>query len=132
MARNRSADRYPLRRPAPAPVRAGGLRGGGFSPPAHHARQAQHLPLPAQDKATPHPFCYRIPRDGQCLPHHILDFVLTREQWRKRMFNLWGRIVYWFRWLVLLVSLAMVVASVVTIFGLATSLKTNDNGDLSM
>jgi putative drug exporter of the RND superfamily len=48
------------------------------------------------------------------------------------MFNAWGHFVYRFRWLVLVVSLALVAGSVVAILTLATSLKTSDSGAASM
>ena len=48
------------------------------------------------------------------------------------MFGAWGRFVYRFRWLVLIVSLALVTASVLVVLNLQTSLATSDRGDRSM
>ena len=48
------------------------------------------------------------------------------------MFGAWGRFVYRFRWLVLLVSLALVAGSVVAIINLQTALTTSDRGDKSL
>ncbi len=45
------------------------------------------------------------------------------------MFGAWGRFVYRFRWLVLVVSLALVAGSVAAILTLQTALTTRDQGD---
>src|SRR5215207_7232747 len=45
------------------------------------------------------------------------------------MFGAWGRFVYRFRWLVLLVSLAVVATSVVAVIQLSTALSSAYQGD---